>query len=86
MKISRTVRLLGIIILPSSRSTAWFADGIQNLNQRWKVCIDVGGEYFEKEMKDFFLKTYIQCNLVISNSLISNHRLSRSENLVPVLK
>ena len=28
---------------------------------------------------------YLQSNLVISNSLISNHRLSRSENLVPVL-
>ena len=27
----------------------------------------------------------IQLNLVISNSLISNNRLSRSENLVPVL-
>ena len=27
----------------------------------------------------------IQSNLVISNSLISNYRLSRSENLVPVL-
>ena len=27
----------------------------------------------------------IQSNLVISNSLISNNRLSRSENLVPVL-
>ena len=26
---------------------------------------------------------YIQSNLVISNSLISNYRLSRSENLVP---
>ena len=30
-------------------------------------------------------KYEIQSNLVISNSLISNHRLSRSENLVPVL-
>ena len=28
---------------------------------------------------------YIQSNLVISNSLISNYRLSRIENLVPVL-
>ena len=28
---------------------------------------------------------YIQSNLVISNLLISNYRLSRSENLVPVL-
>ena len=27
----------------------------------------------------------LQSNLVISNSLISNYRLSRSENLVPVL-
>ena len=27
----------------------------------------------------------IQSNLIISNSLISNYRLSRSENLVPVL-
>ena len=27
----------------------------------------------------------VQSNLVISNSLISNYRLSRSENLVPVL-
>ena len=27
----------------------------------------------------------LQSNLVISNSLISNNRLSRSENLVPVL-
>ena len=30
-------------------------------------------------------KIYIYSNLVISNSLISNYRLSRSENLVPVL-
>ena len=30
-------------------------------------------------------KIQIQSNLVISNSLISNNRLSRSENLVPVL-
>ena len=29
--------------------------------------------------------TYVQSTLVISNSLISNNRLSRSENLVPVL-
>ena len=43
-------------------------------------------------IKPFFLceqkkkkKKYIQSNLVISNSLISNYRLSRSENLVPVL-
>ena len=28
---------------------------------------------------------YIQSNLVISNSLITNYYLSRSENLVPVL-
>ena len=28
---------------------------------------------------------HVQSNLVISNSLISNHPLSRSENLVPVL-
>ena len=28
---------------------------------------------------------YIQSTLVISNSLISNNRLSRSDNLVPVL-
>ena len=28
---------------------------------------------------------HIQLNLFISNSLISNYRLSRSENLVPVL-
>ena len=27
----------------------------------------------------------VQSNLVISNSLISNYRLSRNENLVPVL-
>ena len=30
-------------------------------------------------------KFQVQSNLVISNSLISNYRLSRSENLVPVL-
>ena len=30
-------------------------------------------------------QTYTQSNLVISNSLISNYRLSRSENLIPVL-
>ena len=35
----------------------------------------------------FWNKWYdqIQSNLVISNSLISNYRLSQSENLVPVL-
>ena len=33
----------------------------------------------------FLFFTVIQSNLVISNSLISNNRLSRSENLVPVL-
>ena len=32
-----------------------------------------------------YCKYDIQLNLVISNSLISNYRLSRSENLVPVL-
>ena len=31
------------------------------------------------------IKSLVQWNLVISNSLISNYRLSRSENLVPVL-
>ena len=31
------------------------------------------------------LRSQIQSTLVISNSLISNNRLSRSENLVPVL-
>ena len=31
------------------------------------------------------LKKYLQSTLVISNSLISNNRLSRRENLVPVL-
>ena len=31
------------------------------------------------------IKVQLQSNLVISNSLISNYRLSRSENLVPVL-
>ena len=31
------------------------------------------------------IKSHIQSTLVISNSLISNNRLSRSENLVPVL-
>ena len=33
----------------------------------------------------FFFFFEIQSNLDISNSLISNNRLSRSENLVPVL-
>ena len=32
-----------------------------------------------------FRENNIQSNLVISNSLFSNYRLSRSENLVPVL-
>ena len=31
------------------------------------------------------IQVYIQSTLVISNSLISNNRLSGSENLVPVL-
>ena len=34
---------------------------------------------------DPFSKDIIQSNLVISNALISNYRLSRSENLAPVL-
>ena len=37
------------------------------------------------DKNEFRPKGYIQANLVISNSLISNYRLSRSENLVPVL-
>ena len=46
----------------------------------------------DMENKDFFPWTEwetpgknVQSNLVISNSLISNYRLSRSENLVSVL-
>ena len=31
------------------------------------------------------VQTFVQSNLVISNSLISNYRLSRSETLVPIL-
>ena len=42
-----------------------------------------------KKLPDNIIQTrqfkYIQSNLVISNSLISNYRLSRSENLIPVL-
>ena len=39
------------------------------------------------EHENFSANKYkeIQSNLVISNSLISNYHLSRSENLVPVL-
>ena len=44
---------------------------------------------YGKEAKYFMLVDVslfqIQSTLVISNSLISNNRLSRSENLVPVL-
>jgi histone-lysine N-methyltransferase SETMAR len=36
------------------RSSSWFTTGIQKLPQRWQMCVDVGGEYFEKEQKDFF--------------------------------
>jgi histone-lysine N-methyltransferase SETMAR len=31
------------------RSTSWFTAGIQKLPRRWQKCVDVGGEYFEKE-------------------------------------
>jgi hypothetical protein len=31
------------------RSTPWFTAGIQKLPRRWQKCVDVGGEYFEKE-------------------------------------
>ena len=34
-------------------------------------------------IKAVYVMTFIQLNLAISNSLISNNRLSRSENLVP---
>ena len=37
------------------------------------------------EPNERYVYAYIQLNLVISNSLISNYGLSRSENLVPVL-
>ena len=42
------------------------------------------GSYTLTDMIGVIL-TLLQSSLVISNSLISNHRLSRSENLVPVL-
>ena len=35
--------------------------------------------------EDIFVVKLLQSNLVISDSLISNYRLSRSENLVSVL-
>jgi hypothetical protein len=31
------------------RSTSWFTAEIQKLPRRWQKCVDVGGEYFEKE-------------------------------------
>jgi hypothetical protein len=31
------------------RSTSWFTAGIQKLPRRWQKCVDVGGEYFDKE-------------------------------------
>jgi histone-lysine N-methyltransferase SETMAR len=31
------------------RSMSWFTVGIQKLPRRWQKCVDVGGEYFEKE-------------------------------------
>ena len=40
---------------------------------------------YENIISSINIHYLIQSNLVISNSLISNFRLSRSENLVPVL-
>ena len=37
----------------SSRSTSWFAEGIQMLPQRWQKYIDLVGDNFEKEQKEF---------------------------------
>jgi hypothetical protein len=31
------------------RATSWFTAGIKKLPRRWQKCVDVGGEYFEKE-------------------------------------
>ena len=56
--------------------TAFFASLLTAYNSRYEYCI-------LSEIS--LLPLQLQSNLVISNSLISNYRLSRSENLVPVL-
>ena len=40
----------------SIRSTLWFVEGILKLPRRWQKCIDIGGEYFEKQIKKTFWK------------------------------
>ena len=37
----------------SSRSTSGFAEEIQNLPLKMTKCVDIGGEYFENEQKEF---------------------------------
>ena len=59
-----------------------------NLNLRSKILTHEIG--YTKSKNEFFYvcpvdEIILQSNLVISNSLISNYRLSRSEKLVPVL-
>ena len=38
----------------SSGSTVWLSEGMQRLPWRRQKCIDISGEYFEKEWKDSF--------------------------------
>ena len=47
--------------------------------------IHFNGNLFETNVVVVTRVHYIQSTLVISNSLISNNRLSRSQNMVPVL-
>ena len=67
-------------------------DVASTLTRRWSLCthwvftdvlIDMQVFYIVSHNSFKNCSVYVQLTLVISTSLISNNRLSRSENLVP---
>ena len=76
-------------VLESCNIMRGFKSGVEVRLRERAPLFDIDGDTFHhahNAAKEFCKPNdKIQSNLVISNSLISNYRLSRSENLVPVL-
>ena len=62
--------------MPSDLKCLIITSSLKKLNKKYENKTNKYGHAYTCQL---------QSNLVISNSLISNYRLSRSENLVPVL-
>ena len=52
-KYETRVALISAVNRYSSRSTSWFPEGVQKLPRILQKCIDVNGEYFDKNLKNF---------------------------------